>query len=197
MPKLVRILMCAITALATLGCADGIEVQNLYFIGDSLIARWNVQESFPANVVHNLGVSGAGISYIEQSAHRLEGNTAVVLIGTNDLTALASDDIEQYCDRYFEAVAGLGAAKTFVISVPPRNFDGDRSDQNDIIRQFNASVRNRIAEFPSMHYVDVYDALIYNGTINPQYSLDGLHLNIYGYEVVADLLAKTIHQNNL
>lgn len=46
---------------------------NLDFIGDSIIARWDIDEYFPTWQVSNYGVSGAGIDYTEGNASRFVG----------------------------------------------------------------------------------------------------------------------------
>ncbi len=190
--KKVILFFLTLIVLVVTGCDDKIT-NRITFVGDSIIARWDLNESFPMLLPENLGVSGSGVEYIESLAGRFEGKTVVTHFGSNDINTFTDDGyIEGYAQRYIAAIRNLGAAKTFILSVPPRNFIGDREDVNLTILKFNGLIRRYAAENPSLEYVDITSALMRDGTINPQYTLDGLHLNIYGYAIVTKILTKEL-----
>ena len=188
-----QLLICIVISVLANSCNDGIETQEICFIGDSLVARWDLQESFPSNIVYNYGKSGAHIDLISDYKGKFSGKTVVVLIGTNDLSSMSNDQLADFCQRYILAVKELGAAHTYILSVPPRNFKGDSPSLNDIIISFNSIIRSKADDHPSFTYVDIHPALCRDGSINPEYSFDGLHLNIYGYQIVARLLTKSMN----
>ena len=163
---------------------------SLDFLGDSIIARWDIDEYFPTWQVYNYGVSGAGIDYIEGNAGRFVGKQVVVVIGTNDINHMAPDRIEKYVERYMSAIEELGASRVYLFSLHPRNFSSDRSDVNTVVADFNNRIRARVSEVPSIVYLDVYSDFFYEGEPNPKLYYDRLHLNPYGYEILVSALVK-------
>lgn len=173
------------------GCQDKADFECLYFIGDSNIARWDLQVSFPSFATVNQGVSGACIDYVESLAGRYEGEEVVLLIGTNDVKRFDEESLDAYCSRYVMAVSNLKAKHILLLSIPPRSYNFAWEGANEATREMNAAIRERVVSMDNVTYVDIYYALSHDGALNPQYTLDGLHLNIYGYEV----LAKAIFNN--
>ena len=65
-------------------CSDD-GVSELCFVGDSLVAGWDVKASFPTYVVRNDGVSGARVEDILTWNLDYRDKNVVMLIGTNNL----------------------------------------------------------------------------------------------------------------
>lgn len=186
---LIFILMAFSVTLS--GCDDNPVYYN--FLGDSLIARWDLQESFPVLLTENYGESGSGIEHIRQYAGRFDNQNLIILSGTNNLDGTYTDErIEDYAKSYLTAVTATGGNPIYLISVLPRRFGSDEEATNEVIDKFNASVKRRIAEenINGIIYVDVHDKLLKDGKLNMQFSYDGLHLNSYGYEILTDELNK-------
>lgn len=175
-----------------INCNDDETVLRLDFIGDSIIARWDIDEYFPTWQVNNYGVSGAGIDYIEGNAGRFVGKQVVVVIGTNDINYMTPDRIERYTERYLSAIEALGASKVYLYSLHPRNFSSDRSDVNIDVENFNNRIRATVSKVPSIVYLDVYHDFFHEGEPNPQLYYDRLHLNTYGYEILVSALEKAL-----
>lgn len=173
-------------------CNDDATAISLDFIGDSIIARWDIDEYFPTWQVYNYGVSGAGIDYIEGNAGRFAGKQVVVTIGTNNINDMVPERIEKYTERYMSAIEGLGASRVYLYSLHPRNFSSDRSDVNTEVADFNDRIRTRVSEVPSIVYLDIYSDFIYKGEPNPQLYYDRLHLSPYGYEILVSALKKAL-----
>lgn len=188
-----RFFMASIAAMAFFSC-DNDSMDTLAFVGDSEVARWDLPYYFPTRIVENHGRSGAGIDYIESLAGKFKDKTVVVVIGTNDLYKLIDGGLDLYALRYVEAIKGLGADRTFLYSIFPRNFASDMVDFNDIIRQLNKVVKTLVTEDVSFTYIPVFDDLYSSETksINHQYSYDGLHLNDFGYELISKKLTQLL-----
>ena len=77
------IVMTMLMGLASSCSDDG--VSELCFVGDSLVAGWDVKSSFPTRVVRNDGVSGAHLEDILTWNLDYQGKDVVMLIGTNNL----------------------------------------------------------------------------------------------------------------
>lgn len=186
-----------IWALATLaatllaGCDSALDDRTtLHFVGDSLVARWDLQNSFSSLATYNLGRSGAGIAYIESLAGQLAGKNAVILIGTNDnLLMIGDDSLRDYSQRYLAAIEALGAERVYLYSVPPRDFAGDRATVNDDISRFNTLIETLTADSPHITYIGVYDDFVGDdGKICLEYYNDRLHLSPQGYEILTQKL---------
>ena len=192
--KKIKLLIVALTALFTMLSCDNDNMDELSFVGDSEVARWDLQHYFPTRIVRNYGRSGAGIEYVESLAGQFKEQTVVVIIGTNDLHFLIDGDADQYVARYVEAVMGLGAIRIYLYSIFPRNFDSDTVDFNGIIRPLNEKIRSAFAAYETVCYLPVFDDLYSADTesINWQFTYDGLHLNDLGYELITKKLIDCI-----
>lgn len=164
------------------------EGDKLYFIGDSIVARWDVTRFFPSYMVFNDGVSGEGIGYIEKLAHSYVNQTVIVEIGTNDVRNMT--DVKAYSERYVRAIQNIDAKTIYLYSILPRSYCTDDEYVNEKIKLLNQEIKEKVAE-TNIIYVDVYDKF-YNQGMNPQYSYDGLHLNESGYEILSEELKKVL-----
>ena len=174
-------------------CEDNIEQDKVYnFIGDSIIARWPIGETFPSQLVYNYGKSGAGIEYLNNYCHSFDGQDVVVLIGTNDNHLFAEDNVDEYITNYLSLISMLTDENIYLFSVLPREFKNDSSTINYYISNINAGIKNNVSNYPNITYIDVYKEFMNNGQINYQYYSDGLHLNIYGYEILSSYLLRFI-----
>lgn len=185
--KLLRIIALLLPFIITCACDDERD-RELYFVGDSIIARWDVAEYFPAYYCHNDGLSGSGIEYIESLAGRYAGKDVVVMIGTNDTYLMDEESREEYASRYVRAVKSLAARRVFLYSVLPRDFKNDQPVINEYILRFNNAVERLLDGVTSIEYLNVYDKFMRDGRPNPQLYYDGLHLSPYGYEVLKTTL---------
>ena len=168
--------------------------KELYFIGDSLVARWDVSYWFPSMITHNDGRSGCGIKYIEEHAGAYAGKDVVVIVGTNDMGHLTADTEEAYVAQYVAAIKGLNAQRTFLFSIFPKSSDwcNDNNGGNERIKRINAKIKAACQNITGIVYVDVYDTLECDGYIYMQYSYDGLHLSSEDYESIRKILMKRL-----
>ena len=171
------------------GCKNE-EERWVSFIGDSEVARWDLQFYFPSMLTENRGVSGSGIEYIKSMAYSMTGKDVVVLSGTNDLYKLTDEEkINKYVAEYINAIISLSADKIYLISILPRNFNNEGPGINDKIKVLNDKIEQETIS-RDITFIDVFDKLLKDGSINIQYSYDGLHLNNYGYELISYELNK-------
>lgn len=176
-----------------MACSDDMKKdRRLDFVGDSIIARWDLAEYFPSRNVHNYGLSGAGIDYIESLAGQFDGAEVVIMIGTNNNDNFVGAKIDDYIALYMDAILNLGAAHVYLYSVLPRDFANDREAVNADIEAFNARIQSIVAEMPGITYMNVYADFLKGGKINPQLYNDRLHLSPYGYEILTQALLKQL-----
>ena len=173
-------------------CSDDVKDARLDFVGDSIVARWDLAEYFPSRLVYNYGKSGAGIEYLESLAGRFADRNVVVMIGTNNNYLFVETDREDYARRYVDAITALDAKRVYLYSVLPRDFTSDRDDVNDDIAEFNAVVKHIVESMPAIVYMDVYDDFLHDGKIDFQLYSDKLHLSPYGYEILTKTLLQEL-----
>lgn len=187
--RYLRDILVAFAALVLLSsCSDDVKDARLDFVGDSIVARWDLAEYFPSRLVYNYGKSGAGIEYIESLAGRFAGRNVVVMIGTNNNYLFVESEREDYARKYVDAINALDAKRVYLYSVLPRDFTSDRDDVNDDIAEFNAVVKRMVESMPAIVYMDVYDDFLHDGKIDLQLYSDKLHLSPYGYEILTKTL---------
>ena len=166
--------------ILSLGACSEEKEGELCFVGDSLVAGWDVKDAFPTWIVRNDGVSGAK------------------LIGTNNLGGKLFNDatrqefITDFVDEYKRTIEGLAPRRVFVISILPRNREIDNPHINDYIKELNFALSQMVETLNYGVFLDVYDDFAYEDKMNMNYSLDGLHLNDLGYNILNVRLSKEL-----
>lgn len=178
---------CILLSSIFSGCASDSE-GGIVFIGDSLIEYWDLEKSFPTFCCENRGVAGATIEDLYDVCSNYSDHVIVLLVGTNNLSLWKDDTfIDYFNSSYLKLVDKLQARKILVISLLPRD-----KFNNENIHKLNHSLKESLYEYPNVTFVDVFDSFLYAGNLNPEYSVDGLHLNQYGYLLLTQLLDKEL-----
>lgn len=168
------------------------EDSTIDFVGDSIVARWDINADFPSYYVYNYGVGGSGINLIESYRSKFQGNDVVVLTGTNDNPLFTNSRRKEYAQRYVSSILGLTEKQVYLFSVLPRNFKGDRNEINNDIKEFNNLVYELVKDIDRVTYLDVFEDFMKDGDINYKYFSDSLHPNIFGYEILSQKLLKSL-----
>lgn len=184
MRQLLKFLLLLLIIMVVNACSKTNNETAVTFIGDSLIARWDVEHFFPVYEISNMGLSGSGIEWIEVNRDRFGEESVIALTGTNDLKKLDNTDLESYATRYVKAMIGLNAKRLIVVSILPRNCESDAHDINRVISELNQMIADGFKEEKTVFYCDVYAEFLKNGSLNMNLSYDGIHLNQYGYEIL-------------
>lgn len=183
-----RTLFVILSLFALFACSDDLDVR-LCFVGDSIVANWDVEQSFPNRITENRGIDGIGISELEQMSIVCDGEELVVLIGTNDIRATMSEkEVAMYVDDYLKTVFDLGGKRVFLLSVLPTS----DLDKNRRIEQFNEQVAAKILGNSKYIFVNCYDTFLQDGVLRDDLSRDGTHLNDYGYVLLSDKLKEKL-----
>ncbi len=181
---------------------------GIVFLGDSITDFFRVNEFFPGAYVINRGISwdttDGVLDRLEESVYQLSPAKVFLMIGTNDLAdkkpveyiveniRTITEKVRENCPEtliYLESVYPVSKSREKKIKrliVKKRN--------NEDISRINENLK-AIAEDTKMTYIDVYSHLIdKNGNIKTEYTVEGLHLTIQGYRVVADVLRPYVFQ---
>ncbi|TAM67655.1 MAG: hypothetical protein EPN48_13590 [Microbacteriaceae bacterium] len=154
----------------------------LAFVGDSITAGGRWEDWFPDDSTLNFGVGGSTSDDVVDRVPEIIAaapTCVVIMIGTNDLAWRRSSE---YIVRNIETILarlrqGLPDAYLLIQSVLPRERDYAAiiKDVNRHLRQFAPSLRAQ--------YLDLWPVFaLEDGSLNPAYSEDALHLEDAGYD---------------
>ena len=181
--------LCIILGFLVLtGCDSQVDDEPIYFVGDSLVARWDLQSYFSTNITYNFGKGDEGVEYIEGKRGEFVGKTVVILIGCNDHRKMSEGNMPSYVNRYFEAVNNLQAKRIYLLQLLPRFFANDPPGVNERICQFNNCVEERVSKYERITYIKTYSRFMDDGKQISGYFLDGVHLTETGYTELADIV---------
>lgn len=178
---------------------------GVVFAGDSITEHFPIHELLQsAKPMYNRGISGDTTSgMLEHLRHLvldLQPSQVFLLIGTNDLgEGDAPQEIVRRIDALCAAIqAGAPEAGLTLLAVYPVNpqietgmpFPTVGIRTNEAIREMNETICERATE-RQIAYLDLHDRLAdESGVLKAEYTYDGLHLNVAGYEVVGAEIQK-------
>jgi len=181
------------------------EKNGILFIGDSITEAFPIHEILRSEQQkYNRGVGGDKtidiLNMLEVVVYSLIPAKIFLLIGTNDLGlgSKPQEIIEQIKEICSNIERNLSDTKLYVQSIYPVNqmLDDKLSSQtvglrnNRDIQTINAAIREFVSNNHAT-YIDLYPKLVDNeGLLQADYTYDGLHLNIKGYEIVRDEIQK-------
>lgn len=189
----------AIIFISFSGCSSKFEENKYVFIGDSIVAGWDLEYYFPYLDVANLGKNGAitsDMGFISWSPE-MKQTIVISLIGTNDIDAfkestLSTDTLNEIVSSYKQAILKSYATNFIVISILPRN-GANAVFMNQQIITLNEKLKNMTKEISNTIFLDVYNYFIGpDGKLDMDYTVDGIHLNIYGYELLSAKLSAVL-----
>ena len=174
---------------------------SIIFIGDSIIEYYPLQELLgTSKTIVNRGIRGyqTGLLLKNLDAH-IYGDAVdqiVLLIGTNDIgkdvpmmEALNNlESVIQTISRDYPL------SKIKLVSILPVH-EGDEYKQtvyirkNDTIKAWNQAYQELASDYMQVEYVSVFDKLLdQEGQLKSDYTTDGLHLSVSGYQTLSKAL---------
>ena len=98
-----------------------------------------------------------------------------------------------YVERYVKAVLAVPKVKTYLFCIFPRNdYDDYSTAVNKFIRMLNEKIVAKLTG-TGVIYLDVFDQLLKNGRLNPELTIDDLHLNGKGYRILSTALKQAFN----
>ena len=178
---------------------------DIIFIGDSIIEYYPLQELLgTSKAIVNRGIRGyqTGLLLDNLDAH-LYGDAVdqiVILIGTNDIgkdipmsqTLNNLESVIQTISRDYP----LSQIK--LVSILPVN-EGEDFKQtvyirtNEKIKAWNQAYQNLASAYMQVEFVPVFENLLdQKGQLKSDFTTDGLHLSVLGYQALSSTLKKYI-----
>ena len=174
---------------------------DIIFIGDSIVEYYPLQELFgTAKTIVNRGIRGYQTRLLLENldAH-LYGDAVdqiVLLIGTNDIGKdIPMNEALDNLERVIQSIAqDYPLSQIKLLSILPVN-EGERYKQtvyirtNEKIREWNQAYEALASAYMQVDFVPVYDSLTdTEGQLKKDYTTDGLHLSVAGYQVLSEAL---------
>ena len=145
------------------------EKPKLAFVGNSHIAFWALNIYFPQWECLNYGVPGEGLAYVEAFD-----------VDTSDCRVVIQ--------------LAVPSRQTYLFCIFPRNdYDDYSTSVNKFICMLNQKIHRKL-EGTDIIYLDVFDRLLQDGRLNPELTIDDLHLNGKGYSILSEALRRTLEQ---
>ena len=162
------------------------DLSTSCFIGDSLTVGLDTTQGLSTHGATVIAKTGAGLQEIkrlvESSYIPSTVRTIYLLAGTNSCAAY--DDA--FRAQYQEILTAIGAkapqAQIVLTSLPPC-IDGKGHNASNAYITAKNQVINGIASAGGMQIIDIWSLLQKDGSLDPGYSADGLHLTAAGYSV--------------
>ena len=174
---------------------------DIIFIGDSIVEYYPLQELFgTAKTIVNRGIRGYQTRLLLENldAH-LYGDAVdqiVLLIGTNDIGKdIPLNEALDNLERVIQSIArDYPLSQIKLLSILPVN-EGEKYKQtvyirtNEKIREWNQAYEALTSAYMQVDFVPVYDSLIDSeGQLKKDYTTDGLHLSVAGYQALSEAL---------
>ena len=170
------------------------EKTKLAFVGNSHIAFWALNIYFPQWECLNYGVPGEGLANVEAFDVDTSDCQVVIQFGSNDIYQLNDENVDGYVERYVKAVLAVPSRQTYLFCIFPRNdYDDYSTSVNKFICMLNQKIHRKL-EGTDIIYLDVFDRLLQDGRLNPELTIDDLHLNGKGYSILSEALRRTLEQ---
>ena len=174
---------------------------DIIFIGDSIVEYYPLQELLgTAKTIVNRGIRGyqTGLLLDNLDAH-LYGDAVdqiVLLIGTNDIGK--GIPMNEALDNLEGVIQSLNRdyplSQIKLVSILPVN-EGEEYKQtvyirtNEKIREWNQAYEALVSAYMQVDFLPIYDSLTDSeGQLKKDYTTDGLHLSVAGYQALSDAL---------
>ena len=116
--------------------------------------------------------------------------------GINDIGLIGTEyTASSYAKRYADAIEKLQGKYVFVYSILPTDIiEGEWSvDYLKLVAEVNTEIEAELKQSEAnVIYINAYKDMNKNGSLNPEYSSDGIHLNDYGYEVLTEKIQEKL-----
>lgn len=178
---------------------------DIIFIGDSIVEYFPLQELLgTTKTIVNRGIRGyqTGLLLDNLDAH-LYGDAVdqiVILIGTNDIGKdIPMSQTLTNLERVIQTISrDYPLSQIKLVSILPVN-EGEDFKQtvyirtNEKINAWNQAYQNLASAYMQVEFVPVFENLLdQKGQLKSDFTTDGLHLSVSGYQALSSTLKKYI-----
>lgn len=167
-------------------CINQLELDvDVAFFGDSITYGGDWAQYFPEISVINLGYAGDNLIGMQSRVKQLVSanpEKVFIMAGINGLKHYGIDNTVKYYNQLINEIsAELPDTKIYIQSLLPIAVEKEDSyGSNEMIVECNDSLEKLAAE-QGMVYIDLWALYQLDGTINSEYTSDGIHLREDAY----------------
>ena len=165
---------------------------DIVFLGDSITRGSNFHKRYPNKKIINLGLSGdtlSGMLTRVQTIKAFNPKQIFILGGINGLTNLNIDkSIKTYSRLLKKIKSSIPDAKIYVQTVLPISKAKEKNIcKNKTIIIFNKMLSELATEY-GVVFIDLHTSYFTDGVLNPELTVDGLHLYPFAYDKWENIL---------
>ena len=178
---------------------------DIIFIGDSIIEYYPLQELLgTSKTIVNRGIRGYQTGLLQENldAH-LYGDAVdqiVLLIGTNDIGKdVPMNEALNNLESVIQTISrDYPLSQIKLVSILPVNESTDFKQTvyirtNEKIKVWNQAYQDLASAYMQVDFVPVFENLLdQDGQLKADYTTDGLHLSVAGYQALSNTLKKYI-----
>ena len=171
---------------------------NIVFVGDSITEFFPIHELLTSTVaLYNRGIHGITsqqlLEHLDSQVLDLAPSKVFLLIGVNDLKTRGPKDVCQTIQTIVLAIRQrLPETEIVLLSVLPINESSKFVHTPSLRTNFNIlQLNSYLSELTNdkLHWLDVHDLLCdESGQLKCDLTLDGIHLTIEGYRIIASVI---------
>lgn len=167
------------------------------FLGDSITEYCEWDELFRSDKIVNRGIRGDttdGVLNRINQITQIKPSKIFIMVGINDLSKgkSTSSIIQNYEDILTNIQQNSPNTKVIIQSVLPINNSINHSTlTNNKVVELNSGLKT-LAEKFNANYINIYDLLLFDESLNPSFTSDGTHLNGEGYLIWSKAIEKCI-----
>lgn len=181
---------------------------SIVMIGDSMIERMNASDVSTYAV--NLGISGESIRQILYRINETDvdnqpnlihrAGAVVILTGVNDLsdqrngTPTNAAETVEFC---YNRLKGWLTGNVVICKLIPVDSNVFSIPTNASIAHVNNWIQTNFGNLPNVRIIDVNATLAPQGSLLPQYHVDGQHLNDSGNNILQNAIKYAIQSLNI
>lgn len=171
---------------------------DIIFLGNSITDNGEWAELFNNHHIKNRGIGGDDTDGVLERLHDITSgkpHKIFIKIGTNDLAYGKSVDyvVENYKKILRQIRQDTPHTHVYIQSILPTDDAFHTTRQNSDIMAINSTLKQMAGE-ENLTYIDLFSVFSTpTHKLNPEYSLDGLHLNGKGYLVWKEAIEKYVN----
>ena len=172
---------------------------EIIFLGNSITDNAEWWELFEDTHVKNRGIGGDDTDGVLERLGEVTSSRPdkiFIMIGTNDLAYMKSAEhvLTNYAKILDRIEQDSPGTRIYIQAILPTDDAIHTLRKNADIRGLNESLEAMATE-RGHTYLDLYNPFAgEDGKLNPDYSLDGLHLNGAGYQLWKELIENYVHE---
>ena len=163
-----------------------IDNKSIVFVGNSItdMHPWIEAWGNDPRVVNRGNSGGLSSEILANVKSYCAGHPAKIfmMVGTNDVTSASAATIASNIEKTIKAIQTESpSTEIYVESMLPSTNNGRT---NTMINAANTAIKNMLADYPTVTYIDLYSKLVGKcDNNNSGYSYDALHLTAAGYQI--------------